>query len=88
MHHKELSPFLGGRYVKILTIIEIALVATVLGLFAWTFEKEKYTDEDVFNYARYMIYLLVAEVRHCMSCFRWFNRLNTFLLLTKRDVDR
>ncbi|AIU81319.1 MULTISPECIES: hypothetical protein [Bacillus] len=48
--------------MSILTIIEIALVATVLGLFAWTFKKEKNTDEDVFNYARYMIYLLVAEV--------------------------
>ena len=36
-------------------------MATVLGLFAWTFKK-KNTDEDVFNYARYMIYLLVAEV--------------------------
>ncbi|WP_204082503.1 hypothetical protein [Bacillus amyloliquefaciens] len=48
--------------MSIITIIEIALVATVLGLFAWTFKKEKNTDEDVFNYARYMIYLLVAEV--------------------------
>ncbi len=29
--------------MSILTIIEIALVATVLGLFAWTFKKrEKY----------------------------------------------
>lgn len=37
-------------------------MATVLGLFAWTFKKEKNTDEDVLNYARYMIYLLVDEV--------------------------
>ncbi|CCP21157.1 Putative uncharacterized protein [Bacillus velezensis UCMB5036] len=48
--------------MSILTIIEIALVTTVLGLFAWTFKKEKNTDQDVLNYARYMIYLLVAEV--------------------------
>ncbi|MEC3654031.1 hypothetical protein P9148_02735 [Bacillus siamensis] len=48
--------------MSILTIIEIVLVATVLGLFAWTFKKEKNTDENVLNYARYMIYLLVAEV--------------------------
>ncbi|KAF6697207.1 MULTISPECIES: hypothetical protein [Bacillus] len=48
--------------MSIITIIEIALVTTVLGLFAWTFKKEKNTDQDVLNYARYMIYLLVAEV--------------------------
>ncbi|MGD2433495.1 hypothetical protein ACP8H3_06015 [Bacillus velezensis] len=48
--------------MSIITIIEIALVTTVLSLFAWTFKKEKNTDEDVLNYARYMIYLLVAEV--------------------------
>ncbi|MCI4136972.1 hypothetical protein MMJ09_07610 [Bacillus vallismortis] len=35
---------------------------TVLGLFAWVFKKQKNADEDVFIYARYMIYLLVAEV--------------------------
>ncbi|CAF1744410.1 hypothetical protein NRS6084_02099 [Bacillus subtilis] len=27
--------------MSILTIIEIVLVATILGLFAWTFKKEK-----------------------------------------------
>ncbi|MCA1213473.1 MULTISPECIES: hypothetical protein [Bacillus amyloliquefaciens group] len=48
--------------MSIITIIEIALVTTVLGLFAWTFKKEKNTDQDILNYARYMIYLLVAEV--------------------------
>ncbi|MEG7333942.1 hypothetical protein V5785_02500 [Bacillus subtilis] len=48
--------------MSILTITEIVLVATILGLFAWTFKKEKNADENVFNYARYMIYLLVAEV--------------------------
>lgn len=48
--------------MSILTIIEIMLVATILGLFAWIFKKEKNADEDVFKYARYMIYLLVAEV--------------------------
>ncbi|WP_174243302.1 hypothetical protein [Bacillus subtilis] len=48
--------------MSILTIIEIVLVATILGLFALTFKKEKNADEDVLNYARYMIYLLVAEV--------------------------
>ncbi|MGG5773595.1 hypothetical protein ACLE91_02495 [Bacillus subtilis] len=48
--------------MSFLTIIEIILVLTVLGLFAWTFKRQKNVDDDVFNYARYMIYLLVAEI--------------------------
>lgn len=46
----------------ILTIIEIILVLTVLGLFAWTFKGQKNYEDDVYNYSRYIIYLLVAEV--------------------------
>ncbi|MEG7281655.1 hypothetical protein [Bacillus sp. 0909A] len=42
--------------------IEIIVSLTVLGLFAWTFKRQKNVDDDVFNYARYMIYLLLAEV--------------------------
>lgn len=46
-----------------LTIVEVILALTVLGLFAWTFKSKKSADDDdVFRYARYMIYLLVAEV--------------------------
>ncbi|MEC1292089.1 hypothetical protein P9B58_18170 [Bacillus mojavensis] len=48
--------------MSFLTIIEIILVLTVLGLFAWTFKRQKNVDDDVFTYARYMIYLLVAEI--------------------------
>ncbi|CUX95619.1 MULTISPECIES: hypothetical protein [Bacillus] len=48
--------------MSFLTIIEIILVLTVLGLFAWTFKRQKNVDDDVFSYARYMIYLLVAEI--------------------------
>ncbi|PJZ01179.1 MULTISPECIES: hypothetical protein [Bacillus] len=48
--------------MSILIIVEIFSVLTVLGLFAWVFKKQKNADEDVFIYARYMIYLLVAEV--------------------------
>lgn len=54
----------NGKEVRMsfLTIIEIILVLTVLGLFAWTFKRQKNVDDDVFTYARYMIYLLVAEI--------------------------
>ncbi|TWL74978.1 hypothetical protein CHCC15315_1917 [Bacillus licheniformis] len=45
-----------------LTVIKVVLALTVLGLFAWTFKNKKSADDDVFKYARYMIYLLVAEV--------------------------
>ncbi|ARC63912.1 hypothetical protein B14_00887 [Bacillus licheniformis] len=46
-----------------LTIVEVILALTVLGLFAWTFKSKKSSDDDdVYRYARYMIYLLVAEV--------------------------
>ncbi|GIN67560.1 hypothetical protein J41TS2_29810 [Bacillus sonorensis] len=45
-----------------LTVIKIIVALTVLGLFVWTFKSQKSADDDVFKYARYMIYLLVAEV--------------------------
>lgn len=48
--------------MSILIIVEIISVLTVLGLFTWIFKRQKNADEDVFIYARYMIYLLVAEV--------------------------
>ena len=55
----------NGKEVRMsfITIIEIILVITVLGLFACTFKRQKSVNDDVvFSYARYMIYLLVAEV--------------------------
>lgn len=46
-----------------LTVVKVILALTVLGLFVWTFKSQKSVDDDdVFKYARYMIYLLVAEV--------------------------
>ncbi|MGE6632468.1 hypothetical protein [Bacillus sp. NPDC077027] len=49
--------------MSILLIIQVIVALTVLGLFFWTFTSKKASDdEDVFKYARYMIYLLLAEV--------------------------
>ncbi|MBR0608093.1 hypothetical protein HF689_18325 [Bacillus safensis] len=49
--------------MSILLIIQVIVALTVLGLFFWTFASKKASDdEDVFKYARYMIYLLLAEV--------------------------
>ncbi len=46
-----------------LLIVKVILLLTVLGLFAWTFISKKTAhDDDVYRYARYMIYFLVAEV--------------------------
>lgn len=66
----------NGKEVRMsfITIIEIILVLTVLGLFACAFKRQKSVNDDVvFSYARYMIYLLVAELLY-MSYFNCLSK--------------
>lgn len=48
--------------MSFLTIVEFISMLTVCGLTVWTFKRQKNVDADVFFYASFMIYLLVAEV--------------------------
>lgn len=53
----------GGKNVFYYNNWNYLSVITVLGLFSCTFKRQKSVNDDVvFSYARYMIYLLVAEV--------------------------